>query len=333
MAPLRIGTFGAARITPAALLSPASKRPDVEVVAVAARDRSRAQAFADKRGIPRVLDSYEALITDDDIDAVYVPLPNSHHAEWVIAAVGAGKHVLCEKPFTANADEARSVTAAADARPDLVVMEAFHWRYHPLAQQMIDVIRSGEIGALVRVETAMCIPLLLLNDIRWKLDLAGGAMMDVGCYAVSMLRHLSGVEPTVRSARALLRSPGVDRRVDAEFDLGPGASGSITASMLSRSVLRIGAQVVGTRGHGQGPEPRRPAGRSLVHRHHERRSPPAPCSMADDQLRRSARRVRRRRSRRGACAHAAERQRGEHGRDRRRLPRRGGMTPRPARDG
>lgn len=248
MTTLRIGTLGAARITPPALLRPAAARNDVEVTAIAARDHERAARFATKRGIPRVLGTYEELVSDPEIDAVYVPLPNSHHAEWTIAAVEAGKHVLCEKPFTANAEEAQRVADVAAAHPDLVVMEAFHWRYHPLAHEVIDILRSGEIGEVRHVETAMCIPLLLLGDIRWQLDLAGGSMMDVGCYTVSMLRHFAGAEPAVRSARAWERSPGVDRRIEADFDFPDGSTGRLTAAMLSRTVLRIAARIEGTRG-------------------------------------------------------------------------------------
>lgn len=248
MTPLRIGTLGAARITPAALLTPASKRSTVTVTGVAARDRGRAQSFADKKKIPRVFDSYDALIADDDIDAVYVPLPNSHHAEWTIAAIEAGKHVLCEKPFTANSEEARRVTDVAAAHPDVVVMEAFHWRYHPQAQAVIDLIAAGEIGDVEHFALEMCIPLAMRNDIRWKLDLAGGAMMDVGCYTISMLRHYAGSEPTVRSAAALEKSPGVDRRVDAIFDFDDGRTGSIAASMWSKTVLWVAATITGTRG-------------------------------------------------------------------------------------
>jgi predicted dehydrogenase len=245
---LRIGTLGAARITPMALIRPARSRSAVEVTAVAARDRARAERFAAKHRIPHVLGSYEELVTSPEVDAVYNPLPNSHHREWTLRAIEAGKHVLCEKPFTSNAAEAREVADAARARPEVVVMEAFHWRYHPMAGRILEIVADGEIGELTEVTATMCIPLLRVGDIRWQHDLAGGAMMDVGCYTVSMLRHLSGVEPVVRSATALLRSPGVDRRIDATFDLPGGATGRITASMLSRSPLWVQARLVGTKG-------------------------------------------------------------------------------------
>src|SRR3954469_7325218 len=130
MAPVRIGILGAARIAPNAVIKPAPNVQDAQIVAVAARDRSRADEFASKHGIPTVHDSYTALIANPNVDAIYNPLPNGLHAEWTIAALAAGKHVRCEKPFTANAKEAEDVAVVAD-RTGLVVMEAFHYRYHP----------------------------------------------------------------------------------------------------------------------------------------------------------------------------------------------------------
>src|SRR3954468_11300116 len=137
-APLRIGVLGAARITPTALVRPAGRVPDVVVSAVAARDPLRAKAFADKHSIPRVVPDYAALVADPDVDAIYNPLPNGLHAQWTERALAAGKHVLCEKPFAANADEARRVLAAQEGT-GLVVLEAFHYRYHPLAARAIEI--------------------------------------------------------------------------------------------------------------------------------------------------------------------------------------------------
>jgi hypothetical protein len=160
---VRIGTLGAARITPGALVKPARNSSEAELVAVAARDRTRADAFASKHGIPTVHDSYDTLLADPSIDAIYNPLPNGLHAEWTIAALEAGKHVLCEKPFTANAKEAEAVAAVASGT-GLVVMEAFHYRYHPLAERMREIVERGELGQLRRVETALCFPLPKFSD-------------------------------------------------------------------------------------------------------------------------------------------------------------------------
>jgi len=244
---LRIGTLGAARVTPSALLKPARQIPGVTVAAVAARDPERARRFAAKHRIRRVHDSYQGLIDDPAIDAVYNPLPNSLHAEWTLRAIAAGKHVLCEKPFAANADEADKVAAAA-AASGLVVMEAFHYRYHPLARRMLDVVQGGEIGPLRYLEASLCFPLPRFSDIRYSYDLGGGATMDAGCYAINWLRMIGPGEPEVLSARAKLHSPDVDRAMAASFRFAGGVLGRMTASLWSGQVLRLDAKAVGDQG-------------------------------------------------------------------------------------
>lgn len=244
MKTVRIGVLGAARIAPTALIRPAREIPEVEIVAVAARDRERADRFAKRFRVPRPHDSYEALLNDPGIDAVYIPLPNGLHGRWTMAAIQSGKHVLCEKPFTANAQEAERVAATA-RQSDRVTMEAFHYRYHTLTARMLEIVASGELGAIRRIEAWLCMP-LLARDIRWDLALAGGALMDAGCYAIHIVRTLAGAEPVVRSARAKLISPGVDRLLQAELEFADGRSGSITASMLSSRLLSLGARVIGS---------------------------------------------------------------------------------------
>jgi len=246
--PVRIGALGAARITPTALTKPAAALDDVAVVAVAARDRARAEKFASKHGIAAVHDSYIALLADPQVEAIYNPLPNGLHGRWTIAALAAGKHVLCEKPFTANAAEAEQVAAAADAAPGLACMEAFHYRYHPLVERLLEIIASGEIGNVRRVETRMCIPLPMRNDIRYRLDLAGGALMDTGCYAIHQLRTLAGAEPAVESAQAKCLRTGVDRWAKAEVAFADGRTGSIECALWSKRILSLGARVEGELG-------------------------------------------------------------------------------------
>jgi predicted dehydrogenase len=246
MAPLRIGVLGAAKIAPSALIKPARRVDEVEVTAIAARDRAKAERFAGKHGIPVVHDSYPALIADPTIDAIYNPLPNGLHGRWTIAALEAGKHVLCEKPFTANADEAEAVAEVAD-RSRRVVMEAFHYRYHPFIDHIREIVRD-ELGTVRRVETWMIIPLPSRRDIRWQLDLAGGSTMDVGCYTIHLLRTLAGEEPEVIGASARERSPGIDRWLQADMRFATGATGKVTASMLSRRLLSLGARVEGDKG-------------------------------------------------------------------------------------
>jgi predicted dehydrogenase len=244
VAPLRIGILGASRIAPMAVLKPASQLPDVEVVAVAARDRDRADRFARRHGIPEVLPSYEALVADPRVDAVYNPLPNGLHGHWTIAALRQGKHVLCEKPFTANADEAVRVKEEADAT-GLVVMEAFHYRYHPLADLMIALVEEEAMGRVEHIEARAIVPYFKPRDIRFDLALAGGSLMDIGCYAVHQVRSVAGSEPTVVSATAKEKSPGIDRWIQASLRWPDRRTGRITVAMYSLAQPMIDLRVQG----------------------------------------------------------------------------------------
>jgi predicted dehydrogenase len=246
-APIRIGILGAARIAPMALVRPAHEVRGVSVTAIAARDPQRARAFATKHGIPRVLPSYEALVNDAQVDALYNPLPNSLHCEWTIRALQAGKHVLCEKPIASNAMEAEHMAEAA-RQSGRVLAEAFHWRYHPLATRMKAIIDSGEVGTVRHIEAHFCIPLLRPGDIRYQLALGGGATMDVGCYAINIVRFLAAAEPEVMRAEAKLWSPGIDRAMTADFRFADGRSGRISCALLSTVPFRASARVRGDRG-------------------------------------------------------------------------------------
>src|SRR5258708_34658850 len=172
-----MGILGAARIVPSSLIKPVQQVVEVTVAGIAARDTARAQAFAQKHIIPRMFASYDALLADTTINAVYIPLPNGLHAPWTVRALQAGKHVLCEKPFASNTAEAEQMAEAAH-QSKLVLMEAFHYRYHPLAARMKEIISSGELGTLRRIEAWLCFPLLSRHDIRYNLSLAGGPTMD-----------------------------------------------------------------------------------------------------------------------------------------------------------
>ena len=244
---VRIGILGAARIAPAAVVKPGRAVEGAHVVSVAARDKEKAVLFARKHGIEKVEASYEDVLADPDVDAIYNPLPNGLHGKWTIAALEAGKHVLCEKPFTADAAEAEAVAAAAE-RTGLVCMEAFHYRYHPVAHRMRELIDNDELGDVRHVEASFCFPLTHPNDIRWDPALAGGALMDAGCYAVHMVRLLGGGEPEVVSAKAKLWRTGVDRAVVADLRFPSGITARIHTSMFSARVLQISAKAVGSRG-------------------------------------------------------------------------------------
>jgi predicted dehydrogenase len=176
-----------------------------------------------------------------------VPLPNSLHGRWSLAALAAGKHVLVEKPLAANADEARQMQTAAAAN-GRVLMEAYHYRYHPLTRRVQELVTSGQLGALRHVSADFCIPNLRRHDIRWRYDLAGGALMDLGCYTVDLLRCLTGEEPAVVYARAALASPQVDRWLTSFLRFPGGASGRLTVAMRALTRPRIEARARGERG-------------------------------------------------------------------------------------
>lgn len=245
--PLRIGVLGAARIAPRAIIQPARATGLAAVTAIAARDPTRAQAFATRHDIPHVHASYADLIADPAIDAIYNPLPNSLHHAWTIAALRAGKHVLCEKPLASNAEQAAEMAVVA-AQTGRVLMEAFHYCYHPLATRAKEIIAQGHIGRLRHIQTWMCIPLYRRHDIRYRYDLAGGALMDVGCYAIHMARFFAGAEPAVTGASARLSSPNVDRRIEAELLFPDDVAAHIVGSLWSHTLLRIQAIITGDAG-------------------------------------------------------------------------------------
>jgi predicted dehydrogenase len=254
---LRIGVLGAARITGNALITPARQVEETVVTAIAARNIGRARSFAAANGIPETRGSYEALIADPDIDAIYLPLPNALHRPWTLRALQAGKHVLCEKPLTANAAEAQQVAAAArDA--GRVVMEAFHYRYHPLAQRMHEIVTgnggdgegtaTGELGPVRDIEVTLRFPTADPTDIRFSYELGGGANMDGGCYAINLLRFLGPGEPVVRSARAQESAPGVDSVMTAELGFPGGATGRYVVSLLPGDAFAADVNVTGADG-------------------------------------------------------------------------------------
>ncbi|MBX7257263.1 MAG: Gfo/Idh/MocA family oxidoreductase [Candidatus Hydrogenedentes bacterium] len=177
------------------------------VQAVASREWTRASEWAREYGVPRVFGSYQEMLDSGEIDAVYNPLPNSMHAEWTIRALDAGLPVLCEKPFTISAKEAREVAAVA-ARTHLPLAEAFMYRYHPMYDRVLQSITSGEIGQVMAIRSAFAFRLPDRTNIRWSKELCGGSLMDVGCYCVNVSRLIAGTEP-IRAA-AIARREGVD---------------------------------------------------------------------------------------------------------------------------
>ena len=192
------------------------------MAAVGARDRARAEAFALRHGIATAYGSYDELLADPDIDAIYNPLPNSLHAPWTLKAITAGKHVLCEKPFASNEAAAKLVADAADSS-GLVVMEAMHNRYHPLVQRLAEVVPT--LGPVRRIQCWTSFVIADPADIRYDYALGGGAVMDGGCYALDTMRMLAG-DPEVTGAVADTTADGlVDVALAARLTFPGGAAG------------------------------------------------------------------------------------------------------------
>jgi D-xylose 1-dehydrogenase (NADP+, D-xylono-1,5-lactone-forming) len=190
------------------VLAGARESDRVDVVAVASRERSRVEAYARENGIERAYASYEALLADPDIDAVYISLPNSLHVEWSIRSLEAGKHVLCEKPFDRRPDQVERAFDAAE-RADRLLMEAFMYRFNPQAVKVKELVAGGAIGALRLVRAAFSFSLDDVENVRLAADLDGGALMDVGCYCVSGSRLLAG-EPESVFGEQHVGATGVD---------------------------------------------------------------------------------------------------------------------------
>jgi xylose dehydrogenase (NAD/NADP) len=201
---LRWGLLSTANITGALLGSGHG-----EFAAVASRSAERAEAFAREHGLSRWHDSYEALLADSEVDAVYVPLPNSMHVEWSIRALEAGKHVLCEKPMSRHPEDVERAFDVAE-REGLVLMEAFMWRHHPQLRRARELIDEGVIGNLRLVRAAFSFVAVDPDDIRLQGDLDGGGLMDVGCYCVSGVRAITGAEPERVHAEQVVGGNGVD---------------------------------------------------------------------------------------------------------------------------
>jgi len=190
------------------VIPPARESEKVDLVAVASRDQARADAYAREWSIPRAHGSYEALLADAEVEAVYIPLPNTMHVEWSIKALEAGKHVLCEKPFDRSPEEVAQAFDVAE-REGLLLSEAFMYRHHPQAKRLVELVRDGAIGELRAVRAAFSYALYDTDNIRLRTDVEGGALMDVGCYCVSGSRLLAG-EPERVSGEAWYGPSGTD---------------------------------------------------------------------------------------------------------------------------
>jgi predicted dehydrogenase len=247
--PLRIGILGAARIAPSAIIFPAHATGH-QLVAVGARDKGRANEFAKQYMIEKAYGSYQEVIDDPNVDVIYNPLPNNAHGPWNIRALAAGKHVLSEKPSASNAAEAKEV-AAAVSKSGKVFMEGFHYYYHPVFQRLLAIIKSGEIGEVIKVESALLIPMPDKTDLRLQFDLAGGSIMDVGCYALHSQRMISqlitGGEPTVVNTEANAPDSKVDTKLNVQLKY-PNGVAALAKGDFESAALDAPLTVTGSKG-------------------------------------------------------------------------------------
>ena len=248
---VRWGILSTARIS-GRLVEGAARTDAAEIVAVASRDGATAQAFADGHDIPRAHGSYGALLADPDVDAVYIPLPNSMHVDWTIKALQAGKHVLCEKPMDRRPEQVARAFDVAEEH-GLVLTEAFMWRHNPQALRLRELLDEGAIGALRLVRACFSFVLAGGSDVRLDPALDGGGLMDVGCYCVSATRLVAGGEPVSVSAQAVNGPTGVDLRLSGLLRFPGDVLGAIDCGLddYSRGEL----EVVGSEGRLVLPDP------------------------------------------------------------------------------
>jgi len=235
---LRIGLLGTSYVSTYAVIEPARQGADIEVTAVASRDAVRAAEFAAQHGIPQHFGAYEDLLFDAAIDAVYVGLPNALHGYWTKEALAAGYPVLCEKPMAANAEEANHMVHTAEAT-GLPLVEALHWKDHPIAARIRELLAG--LGTLQSMDMRYSLPgsFLPRDNIRFSADLAGGWLMDQGCYCVSMARFVAGEPEEVVSAVAQEAFSGVDGGMETELRFPGGVTCRIGGSMIDESVSEV----------------------------------------------------------------------------------------------
>ncbi len=245
MAAVRWGILSTADIARRKVIHGMRRAPRTEIVAIASRDGDRARAVADELGIPVAYPSYEQLLADPAVDAVYIPLPNHLHRRWAIEAAQAGKHVLCEKPLAMTSADARSMAEASQAA-GVILVEAFMYRLHPSWKATIELVRSGRIGRLVAVQSWFSYYNDDPGNIRNIVDAGGGALYDIGCYCVNLSRTLFGDEPT-RVAGSVIRDAATDTDVltSAILEFGGGVA-TFTCSTRAEDDQRV--DVYGTRG-------------------------------------------------------------------------------------
>jgi predicted dehydrogenase len=234
MAKVRWGVLGTSKFAQAKFMPAMKHCRSGEITALASRDPAGARAVADRLGIGKVHGSYEELLADPDVDAIYNPLPNHLHVPWSIKALEAGKHVLCEKPVGLSSAEARQLLSAAKLRPHLKVMEAFMYRHHPQWRRAKQIVEDGGIGRLRTIQSFFSYFNTDAGNIRNRADIGGGGMMDIGCYNVPLSRFIFGEEPK-RVIGCLEYDPdfGTDRLASGVLDFGRGTATFTCSTQLT----------------------------------------------------------------------------------------------------
>ncbi len=231
MKPLSYGIISTASINDNGFINHIKYIKDADLLAVASRNPRTAKDYAAKRGIPRHYGSYEELLSDADIDCVYISLPVSLHKKWSILSLKAGKNVLCEKPVAGSAREAEDIAEAVNAS-GLIFAEAFHYRYHPLSARIEEIVRNGEIGEIRSVYSQFGVRLFDKGKVQFRADCGGGALLDIGCYPVSFSRWILDCDDAeILSARADSVSDGVDRAAEAVMKFKNGVVAEINCSL------------------------------------------------------------------------------------------------------
>jgi predicted dehydrogenase len=237
---IRWGVLSTANIGRAAVNPAIQGSRNGTLVAVASREAGRAAEFADRHAIPERHGSYQALLENPNVDAIYLPLPNSMHREWTVRAADAGKHVLCEKPLALSVAECDDMIAAAE-RNGVKLMEAFMYRFHPRLEQLVTMVRAGVIGRVTAIRSAFTFRLTDPANIRLNAALGGGALMDVGCYCVNVSRTVAGEEPIEAQAWAVFGPSGVDERLAGalRFPSGVIAQFDCALTMERREAVEV----------------------------------------------------------------------------------------------
>jgi predicted dehydrogenase len=254
---VRWGVLGTAHIADA-LVRAFKQASNCELTAVASRNVAVARAWAAGREVPHAFGSYEEMLASDVIDAVYMPLPNALHREWSIEAMRQGKHVLCEKPLASSAADVREMIDVAEAT-GMKLMEGFMYRFHPATARLAELVAGGAIGTPKVIRATFGFLLSKPDDIRWSAELAGGSVMDVGCYCVSIARLLAGAEPTAVSASAAWAPTGVDESLVGTLEFPGGLLASVDCSFSTGMGLQQMVSVSGTEGRVEVAQPFRRA--------------------------------------------------------------------------